>query len=1029
MVVSSGAIAMGSRVLGWDHTGPLDPREAGRRGGRARSASASSSASGFARHGREVGAGARDARRPRRPRALPERAPHAARAAAPRRRADRERERHGRDRGDPLRRQRQPLRHGREPGRRRPARDPHRRRRALREPPRPKGPVGDAARRGGRAHARGRARGRRLGQRVRPRRHDHEARGGALPPPPPARPRCSRTGCARARCTRVARGRTRGDAVPAAATASAAASTGSPSRAKPRGRLLLDEGAVRALRERGRSLLPAGIVAVRGTLRHRRRGRAASTTQGASSRAGSPRTAAEDVRRIKGLPTSQISRVLGYSNGDEVIHRDDLVLLGDTPRDTDGPPRTRSKPWLVTRARASRAVARSRHARARTPGCCARRAPRGGARAHPRREPRGHRGGARRGASRRRCCAGSTSRATSGATMVDGLRAGGRAARPGRRPSPRMRVRPNGLRVGRMRIPLGVIAIVYESRPNVTVDAAALCVKAGNAVILRGGSEAIHSNLALAEELRAAARGDGRARRTRSRVVPVTDRAAVDQLLTLDRFIDLLIPRGGPALIRKVVAESDHPGASSTTPASVTSSSTRAPTPRWRAPSCSTRSCARWRCATGSRRCSCHAAAARSVLPVRAEGAARAGRRDARLPETCEVFPEAVPASEADWGAEYLDKILAVRVVDDLDAGDRAHPALRLRPHRGDRHERLRERAGASCARVNSSTVGVNCSTAFADGQRLGLGAEIGISTSKLHAYGPMGLEELTTQQVRPLRRRSAPRMTEMRAARRLRRDLQPDPPRAPARGRGGARGARPRAHAVRAERRPAAQARRPGRDGAGAACASRGCSRAIAGNPRFAVDALELERARPVVHGRHAARARARASRLRAPSSSSAATPSPSSAAWREPEALLELAHFAVMTRPPARRAARLADWLPARARGRARARAGRAGGAPPQRRDLAAAASRSRRCDDLRDRRAARGCARGARFAISFRIPCSTAVVQSGVYAGGAAAVTRVQHGSSARQLRRGGARPQGRGRGGARRAASSPRSPTPS
>ena len=122
----------------------------------------------------------------------------------------------------------------------------------------------------------------------------------------------------------------------------------------------------------------------------------------------------------------------------------------------------------------------------------------------------------------------------------------------------KLSVRPNGLRVGRMRIPLGVIAIIYESRPNVTVDAAALCVKAGNAVILRGGSEAIRTNLALAEELRAAAVETGVPADALA-LVPLTDRAAVDHLLTLDRYVDLLIPRGGPALIRKVVAESTIP--------------------------------------------------------------------------------------------------------------------------------------------------------------------------------------------------------------------------------------------------------------------------------------------------------------------------------------------------------------------------------------------------------------------------------------------------------------------------------------
>ena len=305
------------------------------------------------------------------------------------------------------------------------------------------------------------------------------------------------------------------------------------------------------------------------------------------------------------------------------------------------------------------------------------------------------------------------------------------------------RVRPNGLRVGRMRIPLGVIAIVYESRPNVTVDAAALCVKAGNAVILRGGSEAIQTNLALAEELRAAAEETGVPADALA-VVPVTDRAAVDHLLTLDRYIDLLIPRGGQALIRKVVAEStipvlkhdagvchvflDHSADAEMARAIVIDSKIR-----------------QMAVCNGLETLLCHAAAARSVLPVVLKALHEQGVELRGCPKTCEVFPEAVPASDADWGAEYLDKILAVRVVAGLDEAI-AHVQRFGTDHTDVIVTNDYANAQAWQRRVNSSTVGVNCSTAFADGQRLGLGAEIGISTSKLHAFGPMGLEELTTR-------------------------------------------------------------------------------------------------------------------------------------------------------------------------------------------------------------------------------------------------------------------------------------------
>ncbi|MEE9608609.1 MAG: glutamate-5-semialdehyde dehydrogenase [Myxococcota bacterium] len=307
----------------------------------------------------------------------------------------------------------------------------------------------------------------------------------------------------------------------------------------------------------------------------------------------------------------------------------------------------------------------------------------------------------------------------------------------------RMEVRPNGLRVGRMRIPLGVIGIIYESRPNVTVDAAALCVKAGNAVILRGGSEALHSNLALADELRAAAR-ETHVPEDAVCIVPLTDRSAIDHLLREDQCVDLIIPRGGPALIRKVTEDSlipvikhdqgichafiDADADPEMAERIVIDSKIR-----------------QMAVCNGVETLLVHRDAAKTVMPRVLKALHEEGvelRGDA---QTCELFGDAQPAVEADWSEEYLAPILAVRVVEDLDAaidhirryGSNLTEIIVTRDYRSAQ-EFLR--------RVNSSTVGVNCSTAFADGYRLGLGAEIGISTSKLHAFGPMGLEELTTR-------------------------------------------------------------------------------------------------------------------------------------------------------------------------------------------------------------------------------------------------------------------------------------------
>jgi len=305
------------------------------------------------------------------------------------------------------------------------------------------------------------------------------------------------------------------------------------------------------------------------------------------------------------------------------------------------------------------------------------------------------------------------------------------------------RVRPNGLRVGRMRIPLGVIGIIYESRPNVTVDAAALCVKAGNAVILRGGSEAIRSNLALAEALRAAAQDTGLPEAAVS-VVSTTDREAIDHLIKLDKQIDLIIPRGGPGLIKRVldgarvpVIKHDagvcHVFLDASADAEMARAIVRDSKIRQMA------------VCNGLETLLCHEAAARSVLPFVLKALHEEGVEIRGCARTREVFAEALSAEEADWAAEYLDKILAVRVVRDLDE------AIAHIQRWGSDHTEVivtndYANAQAWTRRVNSSTVGVNCSTAFADGYRLGLGAEIGISTSKLHAFGPMGLEELTTR-------------------------------------------------------------------------------------------------------------------------------------------------------------------------------------------------------------------------------------------------------------------------------------------
>jgi len=305
-----------------------------------------------------------------------------------------------------------------------------------------------------------------------------------------------------------------------------------------------------------------------------------------------------------------------------------------------------------------------------------------------------------------------------------------------------MHVRPNGLRVGRMRMPIGVIGIIYESRPNVTIDAGALCIKSGNAVILRGGSEAFATNSILAEIMDRAAQSAGLPEAS-VQLVPTTDRAAVEAMLRLDRYIDLIIPRGGKSLIELVVKTSTipvikHYDGNCHVFVDESADLDMAETIIINA------KCQRPGVCNAMESLLVHEAIAEHFLPRIAKALQERGveiRGDAK---TCQLVPSAKPATEEDFRAEYLDLILSAAVVPNLDAaiewintyGSHHTDAIVTRDHR---------HAMRFLAEVDSACVFVNCSTRFSDGGEFGMGCEIGISTDKLHARGPMGLRELTT--------------------------------------------------------------------------------------------------------------------------------------------------------------------------------------------------------------------------------------------------------------------------------------------
>lgn len=302
-------------------------------------------------------------------------------------------------------------------------------------------------------------------------------------------------------------------------------------------------------------------------------------------------------------------------------------------------------------------------------------------------------------------------------------------------------VRPNGLRVAQVRQPIGVIGIIYESRPNVTADAAGLCLKSGNACILRGGSEAIHSNVAIAEIFRAGAVAAG-APKNAVQMIATTDRAAVGEMLKMDRYIDLIVPRGGKGLIARILDESRIPVVAHLDGVCHTYVHADAD-PEMALKICVNAKLQRPGVCNAMETLLVHEAIAGSFLS-KVAAALQAGQCELRgCPRTCAII-KCSEASEEDWTTEYLDRILSIRVVDSLDQ------AIEHINGYGSHHSDAIVTEGYAAAErfldeVDSAAVYVNASTRFTDGFEFGLGAEIGISTNKLHCRGPMALKELTT--------------------------------------------------------------------------------------------------------------------------------------------------------------------------------------------------------------------------------------------------------------------------------------------
>lgn len=305
-----------------------------------------------------------------------------------------------------------------------------------------------------------------------------------------------------------------------------------------------------------------------------------------------------------------------------------------------------------------------------------------------------------------------------------------------------MKKRPNGLLIGKMRVPLGVIGMIYESRPNVTVDAIGLCLKTANSVILKGGSEALRTNTVIAEIARRAIQGTG-IPADAVQFISETDREAAQEMMALHEYIDLLIPRGGASLINFVKENARVPVIetgvgnchvfidSSAEPGMARSIVVNAKTSN---PAV----------CNAAEKVLVHQEIAQSIIPQIVSDLREHGVEVRGCKRSLDICPDVVPASDTDWDAEYLDLIITVRVVKDIEE------AIDHINKFGTRHSESivtedYENAWKFLNGVDASSVYVNASTRFTDGFEFGLGAEVGISTQKLHARGPMGLEELTT--------------------------------------------------------------------------------------------------------------------------------------------------------------------------------------------------------------------------------------------------------------------------------------------
>jgi glutamate-5-semialdehyde dehydrogenase len=305
-----------------------------------------------------------------------------------------------------------------------------------------------------------------------------------------------------------------------------------------------------------------------------------------------------------------------------------------------------------------------------------------------------------------------------------------------------MNYRPSGIQVGRMRVPLGVIGIIYESRPNVTADAAGLCLKSGNAAILRGGSEAIHSNQAIARYIQQGLAAAGLPDDV-VQVIETTDRAAVGELVRMPRYVDVIVPRGGKGLIARISEESRVPVIKHLHGVCHTYIDDMADIDKAIKVAVNAKTQRYGTCNT-METLLVNKQIAKRVLPQLAADYQAAGVELRGCEATLKILPGITAATEADWGEEYLAPVLAIRIVDDMDAA-MDHIARYGSSHTDVIITESLTRANRFLHEVDSSSVMVNASSRFADGFEYGLGAEIGISTDKLHARGPVGLEGLTT--------------------------------------------------------------------------------------------------------------------------------------------------------------------------------------------------------------------------------------------------------------------------------------------